>query len=224
MFLEFAFVPAKPQQSLKPRKRPVQARSEATVAALFDASIQVLLAVGYRKFTTTRVAERAGVSVGSLYQYFPNRQALVTAVVERYLGGLRATIEQHCRELCGCTLDRQVTGLVDAVIAAKWGRIDVSRALHEPLADIGGTQLVTASAIKIAGSVAEVLRSCADVSFRDVDRLALLIVISCSALLQAAITDESGALDREALRAHMHAMVLGYLHEMRVDQTRAAAE
>jgi hypothetical protein len=51
MFWEFAFVPAKPRHSLKPRKRPVQARSEATVSALFDASIQVLLAVGYRKLT-----------------------------------------------------------------------------------------------------------------------------------------------------------------------------
>ncbi len=83
-------MPAKPQAAFKPRKRPVQARSEATVEALFEASIQVLLAVGYRKFTTTRVAERAGVSVGSLYQYFPNRQALVTAVVERYLAGICA--------------------------------------------------------------------------------------------------------------------------------------
>jgi len=127
MFLEFAFVPAKLRQPLKPRKRPVQARSEATVSALFDASIQVLLAVGYRKFTTTRVAERAGVSVGSLYQYFPNRQALITAVIERYLDALRATIEQHCRELHGCMLDQQVKGLVDAVIAAKWERIEVSR-------------------------------------------------------------------------------------------------
>ena len=217
-------MPAKPQASFKPRKRPVQARSEATVSALFEASIQVLLAVGYRKFTTTRVAERAGVSVGSLYQYFPNRQALITAVIERYLEGLRATIEQRCRELCGHTLDRQITGLVDAAITAKWAHIEVSRALHEPLADIGGTELVTASAIKTAGVVAEVLRSCADASFRDVDRLSLLMVISCSALLQAAVTDETGALDRESVRTHMRAMVLGYLHEMRADQSRAAAE
>jgi AcrR family transcriptional regulator len=217
-------VPPKPRAALKPRKRPVQARSEATVSALFEASIQVLLTVGYRKFTTTRVAERAGVSVGSLYQYFPNRQALITAVIERYLGGLRATIENRCRELRGCALDQQVVGLVDAVIAAKWENIEVSRALHEPLADIGGAELLNNTAVKASAFIAEVLRSCADASFRDVDRLALLIVISCSSLLQAAITDQTGAIGREALRAHMSAMVLGYLHEMRAGAPQAAAE
>ena len=117
-----------------------------------------------------------------------------------------------------------MTGLVEAVIAAKWEHIEVSRALHEPLADIGGAELVRGAAVKAAAAVAEVLRSCADASFRDVDRLALLIVISCSSLLQAAITDQTGALDREALRVHMCAMVLGYLHEMRERQPRAAAE
>jgi AcrR family transcriptional regulator len=217
-------VPAKPQRALKPRKWPVQARSDATVSALFDASIQVLLGVGYRKFTTTRVAERAGVSVGSLYQYFPNRQALITAVIERYLGDLRSTIERHCRELQGCTLDQQVTGLVEAVIAAKWERIEVSRALHEPLADIGGAELLNDTAVKTAGFIVAVLRSCADASFRDVDRLALLIVISCSSLLQAAVTDRTGVLDRGALRRHMGAMVLGYLHEMREPEPQSAAE
>jgi AcrR family transcriptional regulator len=224
MFLEFAFRAGKAATVVKAQKTAGPGAFGSDRGGALRGKHQVLLAVGYRKFTTTRVAHRAGVSVGGLYQYFPNRQALVTAVVERYLGGVCATIEQHCRELCGCTLERQVTGLVDAVIAAKWARFEISRALQEPLADIGGTQLVSAFAIKIAGSVAEVLHSCADVSFRDVDRLALLIVISCSALLQAAITDESGALDREALRAHMHAMVLGYLHEMRDDEPRAAAE
>ena len=193
------------------------------MAALFEASIQVLLAVGYRKFTTTRVAERAGVSVGSLYQYFPNRQALITSVIERHLDDLTATIDLHCRNLHGQSLDALVKGLVDAVIAAKWAHIEVSRALHEPLADVGGAQLVRAAAMRTAGSVAEVLRSCVNTSFREVDRLALLIVISCSSLLQTAIADPTTVLDREALRAHMGAMVLGYLREMRTAEAQAAA-
>src|SRR5580700_5222805 len=148
MFLEFAFVPAKPQASFQPRKRPVQARSEATVSALFEASIQVLLAVGYRKFTTTRVAERAGVSVGTLYQYFPNRQALITSVIERYLDNLTSTIDLHCRDFRGQTLNEIAKGFVDAAIAAKWAQIEVSRALHEALADVGGAQLVRAAAMR----------------------------------------------------------------------------
>jgi AcrR family transcriptional regulator len=215
-------MPAKPRFSLKPRKRPVQARSETTVAALFEASIQVLLAVGYRKFTTTRVAERAGVSVGTLYQYFPNRQALITAVIERYLHELTSTVDRHCAALRGQTLDTMVKGLVDAVIAAKWAHIEVSRALHEPLADIGGAELVRAAAMRTAGAVAEVLRSCADASFRDADRLALLIVISSSSVLQATIAEQTSGLDREALRAHMRAMVLGYLREMRATEPQVA--
>jgi AcrR family transcriptional regulator len=212
----------KPRYSLKPRKRPVQARSETTVAALLEASIQVLLAVGYRKFTTTRVAERAGVSVGTLYQYFPNRQALISAVIERYMGELTSTIDRHCAELRGHKLESIVNGLVDAVIAAKWAHIEVSRALHEPLADVGGAELVRAAAMRTAGAVGDVLRSCADASFREVDRLALLIVISCSSVLQAAIAEQTALLGREALRAHMCAMVLGYLREMRVSGLHVA--
>jgi hypothetical protein len=115
-----------------------------------------------------------------------------------------------------------VKGFVDAAIAAKSAHIEVSRALHEPLADVGGAQLVRAAAMRTAGSVAEVLRSCVDASFCDEDRLALLIVISCSSVLQTAIADQTIALDREALRAHMRAMVLGYLREMRVSEPQVA--
>jgi AcrR family transcriptional regulator len=213
-------MPATPRYSLKPRKRPVQARSETTVAALFEASIQVLQAVGYRNFTTTRVAERAGVSIGTLYQYFPNRQALITSVIERYLDERISTIEQHCRELRAKTLDEIANGFVDAVIAAKWARIEVARALHEPLADVGGAELVRAAAARTAGAVAEVLHSCSDASFREEDRLALLIVISCSSVLQTAITEQSPPLDRETLRAHLRAMICGYLRQMRAGNSQ----
>jgi len=59
------------------RKQPKQARSAQLVAAVLDAAVQVLMREGAQRFTTARVAERAGVSVGSLYQYFPNKAAIL---------------------------------------------------------------------------------------------------------------------------------------------------
>lgn len=59
------------------RKQPKQARSEALVAAILEAAVQVLAKEGAARFTTIRVAEKAGVSVGSLYQYFPNKAAIL---------------------------------------------------------------------------------------------------------------------------------------------------
>jgi tetracycline repressor-like protein len=60
-----------------PRKAPQQARSNELVAAVLEAAIQVLVKEGAQRFTMARVAERAGVSVGSLYQYFPNKAAIL---------------------------------------------------------------------------------------------------------------------------------------------------
>jgi AcrR family transcriptional regulator len=212
---EFAFVAATQNNLLKPRKQPVQARSEATVSAIFEATVQVLLAAGYRKMTTTRVAERAGVSVGTLYQYFPNRRALIAAVIERHLEQTASLVERDCRALAGQSLDEITVGLVEAIIKAKCQRIEVSRAMQEPLADIDGVTLVKAAANKAATLFAEILTSCRDAAFDDVHRVAFLIVTSCRSLLQSAIVDRASAPDMAALRTHMRAMVHGYLKEMR---------
>jgi AcrR family transcriptional regulator len=63
--------------SISSRKQPKQARSSELVAAILDAAVQVLMKEGAQRFTTARVAERAGVSIGSLYQYFPNKAAIL---------------------------------------------------------------------------------------------------------------------------------------------------
>ena len=63
--------------SISSRKQPQQARSSELVAAILDAAVQVLTKEGAQRFTTARVAERAGVSVGSLYQYFPNKASIL---------------------------------------------------------------------------------------------------------------------------------------------------
>ncbi|MCZ0732731.1 TetR family transcriptional regulator [Phreatobacter sp. AB_2022a] len=67
----------RPSVSISSRKQPKQARSNELVAAILDAAVQVLAREGAQRFTTARVAERAGVSVGSLYQYFPNKAAIL---------------------------------------------------------------------------------------------------------------------------------------------------
>jgi AcrR family transcriptional regulator len=67
----------RPSPEISSRKRPQQARSADLVAAILDAAVQVLAKEGAQRFTTARVAEKAGVSVGSLYQYFPNKAAIL---------------------------------------------------------------------------------------------------------------------------------------------------
>ena len=86
--------------SISSRKQPKQARATDLVAAILEAAVQVLASEGAQRFTTTRVAEKAGVSVGSLYQYFPNKAALLFRLQSdewRQTGGLLRTILEDDR-------------------------------------------------------------------------------------------------------------------------------
>ncbi|WP_025136069.1 TetR family transcriptional regulator [Achromobacter sp. DH1f] len=70
-------MPTRRNARLSERKQPQQARSTELVAAILQAGVQVLAQEGAQRFTTARVAEKAGVSIGSLYQYFPNKAAIL---------------------------------------------------------------------------------------------------------------------------------------------------
>src|ERR1700678_736820 len=84
--------PRRPRASLKPRKTPGQSRSAVTVAAIIEAAARILETKGFEGYNTNAVAERAGVSIGSLYQYFPNRDAITRALIERETAALLADI------------------------------------------------------------------------------------------------------------------------------------
>ena len=79
---------------LDPRKSPVQARSTASVEAICEAAIQVLLSAGKERLTATNVAARAGVSVGTLYQYFPNKSSLLQAVLRKHMEEVTRAVEE----------------------------------------------------------------------------------------------------------------------------------
>jgi AcrR family transcriptional regulator len=77
---------------LAPRKSPRQERARATVDAILGAAADLFAARGYARTNTNHIARRAGVSVGSLYQYFPNKDAILTALLDRHLRAVEATI------------------------------------------------------------------------------------------------------------------------------------
>src|SRR5262249_14704450 len=126
---------------LNPRKSPRQGRSIATVDAIFEATIQVLLSDGPIRLTTTRVAHRAGVSVGTLYQYFPNKQALLFAVLERQLAMLAGAIEKACDEIPCATKETVAETVVKAYLQAKMAQAEVSPALYRIAMELDAGEL-----------------------------------------------------------------------------------
>src|SRR5262245_34802611 len=101
----------------RPRKSPTQARSQVTCDAIIRAAELVLEQEGVTALTTTRVAKKAGVSVGSLYQYFPNKGALVAALVERYMTQLREVFLQMLQVASFLPLENLLEGILRMLAA-----------------------------------------------------------------------------------------------------------
>lgn len=91
--------------TLEPRKVPRQQRSKATVEAILDAYVEEVVRLGYRALTTHGIAARAGVSVGTLYQYFPNRDAVGGALVVRTLERMLAAMQRALADCIARNLD-----------------------------------------------------------------------------------------------------------------------
>lgn len=87
------------RSALDPRRRPRQQRSKDTVAFLLEAAAQVFGERGYARTTTNHVAERAGVSIGTLYQYFPDKDALLVALAREHLDAARAALDEAAADL-----------------------------------------------------------------------------------------------------------------------------
>ena len=118
--------PSDPQARPVPRKAPKQVRSLATVAAIVEAAARILEEAGHAGFSTNAVAERAGVSVGSLYQYFPSKDALIGALVQRETSLLLIDAEAAAALRCGRNALR---AFIAACIAHQFRRPQLARLL-----------------------------------------------------------------------------------------------
>ncbi|POZ63194.1 TetR/AcrR family transcriptional regulator [Chromobacterium alticapitis] len=114
----------------QPRKAPRQARSRHAVAAILEAAARILARDGYAAFNTNRVAEEAGVGIGSLYQYFPNKQALVAALHRRHGEETLAALDRVLADSASQPPRDQLAAMVDAVLALHRRELGLHRVLE----------------------------------------------------------------------------------------------
>lgn len=114
-----------------PRKEASQERSRATVDALIEATARILVREGFDRASTNRIAQKAGVSIGSLYQYYPSKEALVAAVIDRHNQELMRVVRAALAEVAALPIEKAVRRLVAVAIDAH--RIDPE--LHRVLAE-----------------------------------------------------------------------------------------
>ncbi len=196
---------------LSPRKRPRQARAEATLDAIFEATIQLLVTDGPHRLTTTRVAERAGVSVGTMYQYFPHKQALLYALNERYLEMLSEKIEATCRAHHGSSVEAMVEALIDTYWRAKTERADVTRALYRTAVELDNQALMEAFAARVDAATTAMLSSAPDATFADLASVNLTLVTVIFGTVRNAFERNLTASEVDALRRQMLLMCRVYL-------------
>ena len=201
-------------RSLKPRKKPVQRRSAVTVDVIFEATIQILLAHGFDQSTTTRIAERAGVSVGSLYQYFPNKRALLAAVVRRHITEVVSAGVAACEKARGATLRDMCSAAVNAFVDAKTRRPEVSRALYLPAAAVGADLIVREESARSVRAVHAMLLTAADAKVSHPEIVSQVLVTSVIGPMQAALQAGAGAPAFALLKQHLTALCVGYAREM----------
>ncbi len=120
-----------------PRKRPRQARSKATVDAILQATARILVRDGFDGLTTNAVATRAGVAIGSLYQYFPNKEALVSALMEQHVEEMNQLVLSELTRAARLPLGQAARAVIELTIRAHAIDPDLHRVLTEQVPRVG---------------------------------------------------------------------------------------
>lgn len=199
----------------KPRKHASQERSRATVDALVGATARILVKEGFDKASTNRIAEVAGVSVGSLYQYYPGKEALVAAVIERHNQQIMQVVGGTLAEIAAQPIEKAIRSLVTVAIEAH--RIDpkLHRVLAEQIPRTGRLENVEAFNRQTFALFKAYLESRSDeLRTLDLGLAAFVCVTSIEALAHTAVLHHSEMLSDEAagtLIDEATRLVVGYL-------------
>jgi AcrR family transcriptional regulator len=197
-----------------PRKEASQERSRATVDALVEATARILVREGFDKASTNRIAEVAGVSVGSLYQYFPSKEALVAAVIERHRQEIMQVVRGELALAANQPMEQGVRTLV--AVAVKAHRVDpkLHRVLAEQIPRVGRLEKAETFNRENYALFRAYLESHRDeIRAADLELAAFICVTAIEAVTHNAVLDHKMVSEEamDALIDEATRLVLGYL-------------
>jgi AcrR family transcriptional regulator len=199
----------------KPRKIAAQERSRLTVDALVEATARILVREGFDKASTNRIAEVAGVSVGSLYQYFPSKEALVAAVMERHQREIMHAVRAEVAQALAEPVEKGIRRLVAAAVKAHRLDSKLHRVLAEQIPRMGKLEkLETFNRENYVLFRTYLERHRDELGVDDLELASFVCVTSIEALTHNAVLHQSKMLPDERMEALIDAgtrLVTGYL-------------
>ncbi|OUS32430.1 hypothetical protein A9Q99_01020 [Gammaproteobacteria bacterium 45_16_T64] len=181
---------------------------------MFEATIQVLLSQGPSKLTTTKIADRAGVSVGTLYQYFGDKQSLISSVLEKHLVEVTEFVEAACDENRHKTLEVMTTNLIKAFFNAKFSHPEASKALYAVASEVEGGQMVTTLMQRSQASICGLLSSASDAHFEDPITATFTVSTAMVGPVQALLAIDAPQQYQDKICSHLCKMSYSYLREI----------
>ncbi|HEY5921170.1 MAG TPA: TetR/AcrR family transcriptional regulator [Kofleriaceae bacterium] len=169
------------------RKEPHQERARVTMDAIIVAATRVLEREGLDHLTTTRIAEVAGVSVGSLYQYFPNREAIIGAIIDRQLDAMLAAFRELVAGLAELSLEPTITGVLFGMLEASRAHEKLHASLYEEMTAARRTERHARTLVAYVDVVAATLANRRDVAVTDPRAAAELIVHAGEGLIRSLV-------------------------------------
>ena len=199
----------------KPRKAATQERSRATVGALVEATARILVEEGFDRASTNRIADVAGVSIGSLYQYFPCKEALVLAVVEQHNLEIMEVVGSTLEDMELLPLEEALRKLVAVAVEAHRVNPKLHRVLTEQIPRLGSLESVeTVSKKTYVQFRAFLERRREELFVADLELAAFVCATSIEALAHNAVLYREDIVSGDAARALVDEttrLVLGYL-------------
>jgi AcrR family transcriptional regulator len=199
---------------IRPRKMATQERSRATVDNLIEATARILVKEGFDKASTNRIAEVAGVSVGSLYQYFPSKEALVAAVIERHQQEIMHRVRGELVQVATLPLHEAMRKFVAVALDAHRLDPQLHRVLAEQIPRVGKLEKLEVFGRENFTLFRAYLEGVRDeLGVKDLELAAFVCVTAIEAMTHNAVLHQSRMLaDRmEALIDEGARLVTGYL-------------